>query len=232
MMRHVCSTNVVGSAAEVFDLFSKKEGSQYIATPFNLQALLDLNAATPFGRVLEMGSGIGTMTYLLLAHSNAHVDTYEDNEFCKAALATNLAGYEARYTLLTEYATAPPSQTYDLVIVDGGTGKKHDGGAMSAVQNIARSVESRIFFIEGQRYQQRTLLRRELARRYVYMLTNYEGGTYKGVWYKGGLAIHCRPSSSALLRTLNFYYWELVEWTPVKHALMYRFRKLKARFGL
>jgi hypothetical protein len=232
MMRHVRYTQFSPESRAAFELFSKKEGAQYIATPVTLEAMLDMDRDSRMARVLEMGAGIGTITYTLLKYTNAHVDTYEDNEFCKAALKTNLTGFEDRYTLLTDYKIDPPARVYDLVVIDGGGGKGEDGGTMPIVQKIAAHIDARTYYIEGGRHQQRTLLRRELAKRFVYRLVQYDYATYMGVSYKGGLAIVCMPASSALLRKLNFYYWELIEWTPVKYAIQYRWGQFKKRLGI
>lgn len=232
MIRHVRYQSISPGAREIYAHFLAQEGSQYIATPVTIQAILDFNTAASLSRVLEMGAGIGTLTYAVAKYTQAHIDTYEDNVFCIEALTKHLAGLESSYTLMTDYAVTPPVRTYDLVLIDGGGGKGEDGGTMPIVQKIARAVDARIFYIEGGRHQQRVLLRRALAERYVYSLTQYDGVLIDGVWQKGGVAIHCRPMRNALVRTLSFYYWELMEWTPVQNALMYRLRKLRNSIGL
>ncbi|MCL9972290.1 MAG: rRNA adenine N-6-methyltransferase family protein, partial [Candidatus Pacebacteria bacterium] len=123
MIRHVRYGRVSPEAAEIYAHFSAQEGSEYIATPVTIQAILDQNTKTPLSRVLEMGAGIGTLTYTVAKYTKAHIDTYEDNAFCIAALTKHLAGLESSYTLMTDYAVTPPVRTYDLVLIDGGGGK-------------------------------------------------------------------------------------------------------------
>lgn len=231
MKKHIHYKEVSAEALDVYHLFSQMEGSEHIATPVTIQAILDMNKEKPFITALEMGAGIGTITYTLLKYTNASVDLYEDNAYCRKALEKNLASFAGRFRIFSDYAIKPPRTAYDLFVVDGGAGKKGDGGTLQAVQFLAGEIQkANIFYIEGNRHLQRTLLRRTLAKKFRYRLVEYDRGIIEGKTFKGGLAIHCTPSAHALVRFLNFLYWELMEWTPIKQAVAYRLKRLKRIF--
>lgn len=198
-------------AIDIYSEFKKKEGSQHIATPVSIEVLLRLNPKT----VIEMGGGIGTLTYTLTS-LGASVDVYEDNVFCQRELNKNVSGHN----LLKDYDIVPPRKEYDLLIVDGATGKWNDGGSISAVDKILNSLESvKHVYIEGGRNMQRSRVRKILKRKYVYTLTNFTGDM------KGGLLIKCRKSPNRIFRLANYIFWEIIEWTAIKNFLIYRLRK-------
>lgn len=228
MKRHIHYKQISPEALEIHRTFSAKDGSQHIATPITIQALLDLNKEMPFKSALEMGAGIGTISYTLLKYTGANVDLYEDNRFCQEELAKNLSGFERRHKILKDYSQKPPQSSYDLFVVDGGSGKGEDGGDMEIVQSLATALDDvKICYIEGGRHTQRTLLRRALSRRFRYRLVEYDYAEVEGQVFKGGLAIYCQPTRSAVVRWVSFIYWEVVEWTPIKNAIVYRLRRLK-----
>lgn len=219
MKKHIHYEQFDPRVIETYELFKRKEGSEHIATPVTLQALLDLQPR----HVLELGAGIGTITYTLLRYCGASIDTYEDNAFCKNALKENCSGFE--YTLISDYSIAPSRMDYDAVVVDGGSGRPHDGGRVDVAGRIFGGLNSiGIVYIEGQRNIQRTLVRKVLARKYIYRLVEYKG--LRNAPYKSGLAIVCTPSTNTLRRWFNYYYWELIEWTGIKNALLYRIKSV------
>ena len=198
-------------AVDIYNSFKNKEGSEHIATPISIDALLRLNPKT----VLEMGGGIGTLTYALTS-LGAEVDVYEDNEYCQVQLEKNVTGHN----LLKSYDILPSKKEYDLLIVDGASGKKHDGGSVDAVEKILNSVDTvRSVYIEGGRNVQRTRVRKILKNKYTYTLTNFTGDM------KGGLLIRCRKSKNTVFRWANYIFWELIEWTAIKNFILYRVKK-------
>lgn len=230
MKKHIRYKQISSEALETYRTFSAKDGSQHIATPITIQALIDLNKEMPIRYVLEMGAGIGTISYTLLKYTDANVDLYEDNHFCQGELAKNLSGFTERCKLLTDYSQKPTRSSYDLFVVDGGSGKGEDGGRMKIVQFLAAALDDvKVCYIEGGRHTQRTLLRRTLSRRFRYRLVEYDYAEAEGQIFKGGLAIHCQPTRSVIIRWINFIYWEVTEWTPIKNAIVYRLQCLKKR---
>lgn len=201
-------------AVDIYSVFKNKEGSEHIATPISIEVLLKLHPRT----VLEMGGGIGTLTHTLASHG-ADVDVYEDNAYCQEELGKNVLN-AANYTLLKDYNIPPPKKEYDLLIVDGATGKKNDGGSIDAVDKILHGLDTvRNVYIEGGRSAQRTRVRKILKNNYVYTLKNFTGDM------KGGLMIYCKKIKNPIVRWANYIFWEIVEWTAIKNFLVYRFRK-------
>src|SRR3989338_1129803 len=227
-MKKIKIEKLSDEAMEIYRKFQEQTGSQHIATPVNLEALIRLCQEYKPKRILELGGGIGTISYTLLSSSEAILDIYEDNEFCQNKLKENLIKFEGRYQVISSYRVLPPAQQYDLIVVDGGNVKSWDGGFNQAIWFYVHYLKSlKLFYFEGYRRLQRFWARKALRHRYIYKLIKYDKMEWEGASWKGGLLIECRPSNSAVLRFLNFVYWELVEWYPIKNFLQYRFGRLK-----
>jgi len=232
MKKHIRYKKFSPEALSIYDAFSRKEGSQHIATPVTIQALIDIVKKISPKRVLEMGAGIGTLTYTILENSDAYVDAYEDNNFCKNALSQNLSSLVGRYSVLSDYDQQPPCAEYDLFIVDGGSGKHEDGGVMDMVKSFIGAIDKiGVVYIEGGRHIQRSLLRKALTQRFRYRLVEYSKVSIEDQTFKGGLAIYCIPTKSAIIRFINYIYWEINEWTSLKNAIAYRLRRFKNIFS-
>jgi len=187
----------------VYEKFKALPGSQHIAGVVTLKRISEIVDELQPKRVLELGAGIGTITYLLLATTNAHVDTYEPNEFCISALTENLSGFKDRYTLLTSYKQLPPESAYDLVVIDGGAGSQDDTGYMRAAYLILLSLDTvRVVIVEGHRKGQNTYVRRALAERYVYKRKreNIDHGYTE---------YYLKKEKSLLKRIGLYFYWKL-----------------------
>lgn len=125
----------------------------------------------------------------------------------------------------------PSAKEYDLLIVDGGSGKGQgkdfDGGYPSAITDILNNLDFvKIIYVEGYRYIQRWLIFKALRKKYIYKLTRYDKTTFQGEEISGGLKIDCFVSKSKFLRTINFIFWSVIEWYPVRNFIVYRFKKL------
>lgn len=109
----------------IYSRFRELPGSRHIAKPAAIAALIKhIRRARPRS-ILEVGSGIGTLTYTILAtlRSTGHrarVVTVEDNEFCLDALRRNLGDQLSEVELRTSVADLSP-RSFDFLIVDGGT---------------------------------------------------------------------------------------------------------------
>ena len=114
MIRYV--TTIRPEALEIHRLFAAKAGAEHISSPVGLHVLLNICDETRPKRVLEIGAGIGTLSFALLKYTNAQVDMIEDNAFCLGQLKKNLVDFDtARYTLSTDYQHfILPIQAYDL----------------------------------------------------------------------------------------------------------------------
>ncbi len=92
--------------------FRALAGSEQIASAHALTVLMATLAKLQPRRVLEVGSGIGTMT-VVLANFGCQVHTVEDNTFCATAMRRNLTDWGLN--------RLSPGLGYlhDLIVVDG-----------------------------------------------------------------------------------------------------------------
>ena len=162
-----------------------------------------------------------------MQESSAHIDIYEDNEFCIAALKNNLADYENRYSIVDTYGILPPSREYDLMIIDGADKEVKGGiGTKTIWLYIHYLKKIKVVYIEGDRHLQRLQARKALSANYTYKPYSYADIVYDGVKQRGGSKIVCKPNSSKILKVLNFIYWELRIGKSVKNFIKYNSRKL------
>ena len=187
----------------IYNYFKSKLGSEHIAKPPTIEAIINICAEESPKTVLELGAGIGTLTYTILFNSTAHIDTYEGTPFCIDQLKKNLKGLE--YNLITDYRQLPPHKDYDLIIVDGGAGSDLDTGYMRAIFLFLQSLDSvKIIYVEGRRMGQRAFIRRGLVDRYTYKTEIVEGDNDKG-----GIIFRCKRTKSKLKRYGLYIYWKL-----------------------
>ena len=218
---------------DIYHKFEKQSGSDNIGGLMAIQNLIEICHKINPQRILEMGGGIGALSYTLLKYSQAKVDIYEQNNFCIARLKENLAEFKGRYNIIRDYRILPPHRNYDLMIVDGGAGKGQDKGFFQAVWHYLSYIQSiKIVYIEGFRRLQRIWTRKALRRKYVYKITNYDNIIYKGQNLHGGSKIECRPSESRILRLINFLFWEIAEGTTIRYFFSYRLKRIKKLFNL
>src|SRR3989344_2117964 len=189
---------------EIYTLFKNKDGSEAIAGIATLEAVVSLVKEDNPKTVLELGGGLGTISYAILKNSNATLDIYEHNEYCRNELKKNLKGVEDRYTIITDYVYLPPKREYDLIVVDGGKGSgKYQGtGYPQLIAAYLQSLSSiKTIFIEGQRKSQKYWILEALHSRYIYKPTKYLdplGGN------KIGVRIDCKPSGGSKLGRFLF----------------------------
>ena len=217
---------------EIYNYFKQQSGSEHIAKPTTIEILLDICREQQPKKILELGGGIGTISYLLLSNSTAQVDIYEDNDFCFNKLEERIFPFgDVRFKVIKNYHEMPPAKEYDLVIVDGGSGKGRgkdfDGGYMMAVSDILKCIDPvKTIYVEGYRHIQRWLIFKVLRKKYTYKLIRYDETSFQGKRLSGGLKIECKFSQSKILRLVNFIFWAIVEWYPVRNFISYRFKKL------
>ncbi len=144
-----------GSA--VHQLFASRPGAEFIASDFALAHLSCLlNTAKP-NSVLEMGAGIGTVTYLLLTHPQRpeSIVSVEDNEYCLEQFNRNLpAQMRGGHLLTTDVHTArKQAKHFDVVIFDA------ENQAEEACEFVGPET---IVFVEGSRKYQRAAIQAHL----------------------------------------------------------------------
>ena len=137
-------------AGEIYERFRAKPGSARIASAFALAHLAALLRERKPRSVLEIGAGIGTVTWLLLAHPAGveRVVATEDVPFCLEQLDRNLTPeMKNRLHLVTEPgAFASVQGPFELLIIDG---------VWNWEAVAARLVEGSACFVEGQRKRER-----------------------------------------------------------------------------
>ncbi|OGG87273.1 hypothetical protein A3B87_00175 [Candidatus Kuenenbacteria bacterium RIFCSPHIGHO2_02_FULL_39_13] len=201
-----------------------------IGKPTTIQKIINICQEINPKRVLEMGAGTGTISYTVLKYSNAHLDTYEHYDFCQKHLINNLKEFEDRYTLIKDYRLLPPHTDYDLVIIDGGSGKPWDGGFSKAVWIYLSCINNvKYVHVEGYRHYQRYLARKALSQRQIYKLIDYSEYQLDEQKLSGGLTIKCKPCKFRILRFFNWLFWELKTGKIIEMKINYLLKKLKNR---
>ncbi|MBI4992215.1 MAG: hypothetical protein HZB99_03285 [Candidatus Harrisonbacteria bacterium] len=183
------------------NIFEHKQGAEHIATPVSIYMVKRLSRKCK--HILEIGGGIGTLTYSILSESESQVDVYEDNDFCINELKKNLAELSERYTLLDDCTQSPPRIDYDLVIIDGGQGG-YDCGYPGMTENIFTFVKPTFVYFEGVRRKQRRTTLRVLRNRYTIKIYRIPFYFYQDRLYKGGTLMRCYVCNSFVKRWVNY----------------------------
>jgi protein-L-isoaspartate O-methyltransferase len=204
-------------ARTIFDTFKAKEASQHLANLVAIEAVLQTVRQLKPRKVLEIGAGIGTLTYLILRYTDAELVAVEHNDFCRQAMRKNLAGLRS-YKVCNYDDIAP--QEYDLVIVDGGSGEHPDGGAPGFTR-YALSGGAKVVFVEHNRFEQRREAREAMSEYCRYRTVRYAGREGKG-----GYQIEAVSRGSFLSRPLWHFYYEHLDF-PIYRVT----RKLKTILG-
>ena len=127
-------------ALDNFNTFKKFEGSDHIATVSSQINLLEILRTHQVDQVMDFGAGIGTLTSLVIKHTNVNLTAIEKNEFCiKQFTKHNLPNN--RITLLGKI---PRYGNFDLVIID-------DAIKTSEIFRLFYAAKNVIVFIEGRR---------------------------------------------------------------------------------
>jgi precorrin-6B methylase 2 len=112
----------VSLAKTIHGEFKRKPGSGRIASEFSLYHLSRLIRLRRPKVVLEIGSGIGTVSQLVLAHPERVQTLFsiEQEPFCRAAINENLTVHESqKWILLRSPSELPANIRFDLIIFDG-----------------------------------------------------------------------------------------------------------------
>jgi tRNA A58 N-methylase Trm61 len=183
-------------ANKVYVFFSKLEGNQHIASEFAIQKILDLVSFNKSKNFLEIGLGIGSISFSIISYLNAEkrVFTYtgtESNEFCLNQLPINLGQYFSKIDLFSDLNQLENGKKFDFIIVDGSD---------SSLENICNHIsDNGVIFIEGDRkYQSGQLLEIFPNHKFVHLISNYRnsdlGPFKKENWSGGGKLIYVKPT--------------------------------------
>jgi predicted O-methyltransferase YrrM len=135
------------TADAIYARFAERPGSDHIASANAINVLLWTVARWKPTRVLEVGAGIGTLTYTVLQSRPAarSLCCIEADPFCVDALRTNVAADLDRVDLVATSNEVGAARRFELIVVDGGE-------AEPFAQWLARGG---VIFVEGDRAAQR-----------------------------------------------------------------------------
>jgi protein-L-isoaspartate O-methyltransferase len=135
------------TAYRVHRRFASRPGGKHIATWRALICLAALVRKDQPTAVLEFGTGIGTITYLLLSVSaKLNVVGVEDSPFCIEQLQRNIPEeFKARLTVVSKNGV-PGDRRFDLIVIDGRLPPRIDKHAFLRNGTIC--------FVEGNRWKQ------------------------------------------------------------------------------
>ena len=204
---------------DTYKYFSTLEGNQNIATEFALKIITKFVKSYRPKNILELGLGIGSISYAILHYCNAtnqkinYVGT-EANEFCLEVLPKYLKEYYSQVTIFKTLDNVSNTEKFDFVIIDG------KDESLSKVKDIIS--KHGIIIIEGDRIPQLSLIRSIFPNSfYTRVLSNYKNpsyGPFSATTLCGGLQlIFINPSLKQLL-DYSFY--------KIQTAIRYRIRAL------
>lgn len=177
--------------------FCELDGSQYIASEFALEIILNLIKKFKVERIVELGLGIGSISDTVLKYSKkSHSKTVyfgtEKNEFCLKALKENVEDYN--HIELYSELNQIQNEKFDLIIIDG-----YDD---TLKEIVSYCNENAIIFIEGDRKGQTlTILDVFPKSKYVNIITLNKNKSYSHVeeyhlssYVGGGQLIFTNPT--------------------------------------
>ncbi len=143
-------------AREIWQHFKGLPGSSTIASLFAVTGLMRIVAARQPQKILELGSGLGTLTYAILTATLRHYKqeefsfyTLENEPYCIAALKENLREYAGAYTCLQDIKDVRVhGLLFDLIVVDAGGELPGD---MDVIDFSGLLANGGNIFIEGAR---------------------------------------------------------------------------------
>ena len=199
--------------------FSIAEGNQHIASFFALKKTLDIIAQNKPKNILEVGLGIGSVSYNILNYkmlSNSKFNYYgtESNEFCLNQLSINLQNFYKNIKISSTINEIDSNILFDFIIIDG----KDD--SLKKIKNIIS--KNAVIFIEGDRSNQVSNIKQLFNKsKSVRLLSTYKNPTYgpftTNTWCGGGTVIYLNPTFKQ-----NIHYYK----EKLKTFLIYRYRKI------
>ena len=116
--------NTRKEAENYYKKFSKLKGNEHIANLFAIEKLLDIVKFNRPNKILEIGLGIGSISYSIIDYLSKKEDKFvyfgtEANEFCLEELPKNLGNHYSRLNLFSSLDHIDTSNKFDLIIIDG-----------------------------------------------------------------------------------------------------------------
>jgi hypothetical protein len=186
-------------AADSYKHFADCEGNQHIASEFALEHLLDVIKRSNARSILEIGLGIGSISYTVLSANQqrarrqpiAYCGT-EANAFCLHQLRRNLGPVLfSEIEIFASLDAVPAERRFDVIVIDGS-----DPG----LARVARLTTARgVLLVEGDRADQLAILRGSFGGSLVYRAISSRRNPAYGPhprerWAGGCHVIFARPS--------------------------------------
>lgn len=184
------------SANLYYKYFSNLAGNKHIANMYALEKLLALVNTFKPAKILEIGLGIGSISFGIIDYYKSRNSKFEyhgteANEFCLKVLPENLKEHYDSLYIYNSILDINKTHYFDLIIIDGSD---------SALEKVSKLLtKNGIIFIEGDRQeQQKSLIKLFPKHKFVHAISNYkepEYGPFKtGEWSGGGKIIYINPT--------------------------------------
>ena len=205
-------------AANTYKYFSNLDGNQHIASEYALKKIIDIIEKYKIRNVLELGIGIGSISYCVLEFAKVKKRKIiycgtESNEFCLGVLPQYLKSYFEHIKIFKNIDSIVSSKKFELIIIDG----KEEN--LVKVKDLISNKG--IIIIEGDRKPQLELIQSVLPRhKYVRLISNkfnlnYGPCSMYPTFYIGGIQlIFANPSFS---QKTNYLFLKIL--TAIRYKL-------------
>lgn len=184
------------TSLECYQYFCEKEGNQDIAGVFALEKILDIIDLNKPKRILEVGLGIGSISYTVLknyANSDREMIYHgtEANAYCLNALKETLGEYYKSISIYKDLDAVKSEEKYDLIIIDGSD------EATEKIKNLI--AENGVIFVEHGRADQTKIMKTVFPKhKHAACRTDFKnpkGGPFpEDKWCAGGQLIYVNPT--------------------------------------
>ena len=177
-------------AITTYKYFSELDGNQYIASEFALKAILRVVENYKAKNILELGVGIGCITFGIMEFSgknnlNINYIGTESNEFCLKVLPNYLKEYYNKIQIFPELKDVRSSEKFEIIIIDGKDENIKDIESLIANNGI--------IIIEGDRIPQLNIIRSIFPKSvYTRVISNNKNPDYGPIpssHYSGGIQL-------------------------------------------
>lgn len=204
--------------------FAEKEGNQHIAGLFALEKILDIIKLNKPKGILEVGLGIGSISYTILKYFKESGPKViykgtEANEFCLKALKENLEEFYEDLDIYENLEHLQNNEKFDFVIIDGSD---------DSLEKIKALIsEHGVIFIEGHRAQQVEKINSIFPKhKHTTCISDFKNPSFgpfsSKIWSGGGQLIYVNPTSRQYLH----YYSEKIK-TSFKYRVKRKIKLLK-----
>lgn len=210
--------NTNEASIKTYKYFSTLEGNQHIASVFALKKIVDIIEIYKVKNVLELGLGIGSISFCVLdfIKENSKTINYsgtESNDFCIKALPKYLKSHYSKLHIYNNLNEVITNTKFDLIIIDG----KEEN-----LLKIKELISERgIIIIEGDRVPQLELIQSVFSKhKYVRVVSNQLNLSYGpcsdyATHYIGGIQlIFINPN---FYQKMHFLYYKIV--TAIRYKI-------------